>query len=81
MTVDEGMNRLNKIMDGKTFPKWIVVTTGARFEPDWGSESMDLCNKVIGNTLEELAISWKVMKVGRPKRSRREVLPRDKVSG
>ena len=35
VTVDKGMDRLNRIMDGKTFPKWIVATTGTRFEPEW----------------------------------------------
>ena len=66
--MDEGMNRLNRIMDGKTFPKWMVTTTGTRFEPDWGEESVDLCNKVIKNIYEELAISsrdheiWKAQK-------------------
>ena len=68
VTADEGMDRLNRIMDGKTFPKWIVTTTGTRFEPDWGGESVDLCNKVIRNIYEELTMSsrdhesWKAQK-------------------
>ena len=56
---DEGMERLERIMDGKTFPKWTVTTTGTRFEPAWEDESVNLCNKVILNIFEELTISQK----------------------
>ena len=57
--VNEGMVRLNKIMEGKTFPQYVAMGKGRppRFEPDWSPESINLCNKVIGNTLEELTIS------------------------
>ena len=56
--VDEGMRRLNEIMAGRNFPQYVAIGNGRpRFEPEWTSQSMALCNEVIKNISEELSIS------------------------
>lgn len=52
---DEGATRLNKIMKDEKFPEWIHGT--GRFEPGWTLDLMELSDKVVLNTYEELKIS------------------------
>ena len=56
--VDEGTRRLNEIMAGETFPRYVKIGNGRpTFQPAWTKESMALCNAVIKNITEELSLS------------------------